>query len=206
MIDNDKHKKIFSIWDNYINSDRVVLDAKGKEIEGIGELRVKAIVHIKKLISDYLEDSLDIYEFKTNLDSFNKKNNLWGFTATKGQMFFNQLVKNSQDDIEKLSQLLKESISEPSNLKSALLKIESLEKYCITIFSKASDKSKAPNPGSVGYFLSYFWQIYDNEKWPIVYTSLTKSYEKIDIWEDQKGQKNTYEFFYDLNEEIKDIR
>jgi hypothetical protein len=38
-----------------------------------------------------------------------------------------------------------------------------------------------------------------------LYTSLTKAYEKLEIWEDQKGQKNTYKYFYELNDEIKDI-
>jgi hypothetical protein len=76
MIESDKKNEICSIWDNYIKSGKIVLDTKGKEIEDIGKLRVEAITHVKKLISEFSENNLDIYEFKTNLDSFNKRNNL----------------------------------------------------------------------------------------------------------------------------------
>jgi hypothetical protein len=148
---------------------------------------------------------IDIYEFKTNIDSFNKRNNFWGFTATKGQMFFNQLVKISEQSIDKLMALLKEGISKPNTLDGALSQIASLEKYCNNIFTKAKDKRKVPNPGSVGYFLSYFWQVHDHESWPIMYTSLTNAFQELEIWESKPSQKESYQFFFNLNKEIKSI-
>lgn len=205
MIEKDKLGKIQDIWNNYINSNQLVLDTKGNELPNIDELRSKAIENLREFINQFINDESDIYEFKTNIDSFNKRNNLWGFTATKGQMFFNQLVKNSESNIEKLKSLLKDIISEPTDLNEALKKIESLEKYCLTIFSKAKDKRKVPNPGSVGYFLSYFWQIHDNKEWPIFYTSLLQAFEEIGIWEDKPTQKDSYKYFFELNEEIKKI-
>jgi hypothetical protein len=45
-----------------------------------------------------------------------------------------------------------------------------------SIFENAPDKRKVPNPGSTCYFLSYFWQIANKNKWPIFYTSLTQSF------------------------------
>lgn len=197
--------KINSIWDNYLKSDKQILDAKGKELPNINELRTEAIVHIKKIILQFEKSENNIYEFKTNIDSYNKRNNFWGFTATKGQMFFNQLVKNSDTKIEELTELVKKCIAIPKNLENALEKIEELENYCSAIFLKAKDKRKAPNPGSVGYFLSYFWQIQDCENWPILYTSLINSFTELGIWETNSTQKETYLFFYQLNEEIKKI-
>lgn len=202
---SEKHNQIIEIWDNYIKSNKKVFDTKGNELPNIDESRKNAIIELKKFINQFVNGEINIFEFKTNIDSFNKRNNLWGFTATKGQMFFNQLVKSSETKIEKITQLLKQCIIEPENLNIALEKIELLEKYCIEIFSKAKDKRKVPNPGSVCYFLSYFWQIYDYEKWPILYTSLVNAYKTIEIWDEKQSQKETYEFFYSLNEEIKSI-
>lgn len=197
--------EINAIWDNYIKTDKQILDTKGKELPNIDELRTEAIFHIKKIVLQFERNENNIFEFKTNIDSFNKRNNFWGFTATKGQMFFNQLVKNSDTKIEELTDLVKKCISVPKNIEDALEKIDELENYCSAIFLKAKDKRKAPNPGSVGYFLSYFWQIQDCENWPILYTSLINSFTELGIWETKPTQKDTYLFFYQLNEEIKKI-
>lgn len=205
MIPQDKIKQIHTIWDNYVSSDKRVVDTKGNEYDNIDEARLNAIVELKKFIEQFRSGAINIFEFKTNVDSFNKRNNLWGFTATKGQMFFNQLVKNSESDIEKLSGLLKGCLYIPSNLEEALSKIDALEKYSFGISSKTKDKRKAPNPGSVCYFLSYFWQIQDYRVWPILYTSLVNSYKELEFWEEKENQVQTYRFFYDLNEQIKGI-
>lgn len=203
MIQEYKKQQICLIWDNYIHSNKVVLDTKGHEFQDINKSRSEAIIHLKELIKQFSNDEINIYEFKTNVDSFNKRNNLWGFTATKGQMFFNQLVKNSDNNISQLTDLLKKSISEPKDIDNALTKIGLLEKFCLNLFNKAKDKRKVPNPGSVGYFLSYFWQIHNNEHWPIIYTSLTKAFKELEIWEDKTGQEEIYKYFYKLNNEIK---
>ena len=205
MISENVKKQIEAIWDNYISANKTVLDTKGNVINNIDESRIKAIEEIKLIVSNFLKGNINVYEFKTTLDSYNKRNNLWGFTATKGQMFFNQLTKNNEQSIDKLTALLKEVIAEPKDLKDALNKIESLEKFCSIIFTKAKDKRKAPNPGSVGYFLSYFWQVHNYQKWPVVYTSLTNAFKELNIWSEHQTQKEDYEYFYNLNEEIKAI-
>jgi len=203
-MNKEQVKQIQLIWDDYIKSNKIVFSANGKELPNIDDSRNSAIVLIKEIINQFDNGETNIYEFKTNLDSFNKRNNFWGFTATKGQMFFNQLVKYSEAKIDELTKLLKEVISKPKDLNDALVKVEKLEKYCLVIFNKAKDKRKVPNPGSVCYFLSYFWQIHDKTEWPILYTSLTNSYKELDLWEERPSQKDTYSFFYNLNEIIKE--
>jgi len=203
MLSENIKKQITSIWDNYVKANKVVLDSKGIVISNIDENRLKSIEDIKKLIAGFMNGDSNIHEFKTSLDSYNKRNNLWGFTATKGQMFFNQLTKIDDQGLVKLTKLLKESIVEPKDLKDALKKIDTLERYAKAIFIKAEDKRKAANPASTGYFLSYFWQIHNNQKWPIIYTSLINAFKELGIWVEHKSQKDDYEFFYNLNEEIK---
>jgi len=89
MISDQIKNRITAIWNKYAGSDRVVLDTKGNPINDIDGARLKAIEDIKRLIHDFLNNDLTIQEFKTSLDGYNKRNNLWGFTAAKGQMFFN---------------------------------------------------------------------------------------------------------------------
>lgn len=205
MIPTDKQQQIKNIWDRYIQSNQLVVKTKGKELVQIDDSRRSAILELKKFINDFQADLINIYEFKTNIDSFNKRNNLWGFTATKGQMFFNQLVKVNESNISFLTNLLKSCIEQPKNLEDALAKISKLEKFCTEIYSKAKDKRNVPNPGSVSYFLSYFWQVQDADQWPILYTSLINAFIELDIWQENDTQAKAYEYFFNLNEEIKKI-
>ncbi|TRX32976.1 hypothetical protein FNW52_16085 [Flavobacterium sp. ZT3R18] len=205
MISKSTQKQIIEIWEDYQKTNKKVLDTKGNIIKDIDENRIDSIKDIKDIIDIFMIGDYFINEFKTSLDSYNKRNNYWGFTATKGQMFFNQLTKTNESNLEPLTVFLKEVISEPLNLEEALHKIEKLEKFANAIFKSAPDKRKAPNPGSVGYFLSYFWQIYNPGKWPVFYTSLVNGFKELGIWEDHKTQKENYEYFYNLNQEVKNI-
>jgi hypothetical protein len=205
MITDSAKNSIITIWDNYAQANRKVQNTKGKVISNIDEARVEAIKDVRGIISSFLKGELGIGEFKTSLDGYNKRNNLWGFTATKGQMFFNQLTRTNENSLEDLSSLLKQVITEPKDLQDALLKIGRLEGFAREIFSKGVDKRKVPNPSSTGYFLSYFWQIHNPVKWPIMYTSLIEAFSDLGIWQYHETQKEAYEAFYQLNEEIKSL-
>ena len=207
MIPQNTKKQIISIWDKYVSDNKIVLDTKGNDLEDIDSKRLKAIDSLKIIVQDFLSSKIDISVFKTEIDSFNKQNNLWGFTSIKGQMFFNLLLKSceSEDQIQKMSYLLKRSINKPLDLQDALIKIEIFDKYISAIFNKSSDKRKVPNPGSICYFLSYFWQIQDYLEWPVMFSSMIVSFSDIGLWQEPKSQKESYMAFYNLNEEVKQI-
>lgn len=207
MISADIKKQILAIWDKYIADNKKVQNIKGHDLTNIDEKRIESIDVIKIIISDFLTGKIDTSEFKTDIDSYNKQNNLWGFTSIKGQMFFNLLLKTNgtDDQLRKVTKVLKDTISEPHDLTDGLRKIEVLEQFCNNIFLKAKDKRKAPNPGSVCYFLSYFWQIHNYQKWPIMYSSIIVSLTDLGLWKEQNSQKEAYYNFFSLNEEIKKI-
>ena len=196
-------KQLISIWEQYNSGSQIVLDTKGNPLPNIDDLRNAAIKDILEIIIQFLTGTTNINEFKTSLDSYNKRKNLWGFTAVKGQMFFNQLVNTFEANIPELVNLLKELIQEPNNLDDALTKINRLEMFVASKFDKAKDRRKVAKPSSVGYFLSYFWQLYNPSKWPIFYTSLIRSFESIGIWKENENQSQNYKYFYELNESIK---
>lgn len=201
---NDVKNQIHSIWDNYIASNQVVLDTKGNEFNNIDAQRLEAIPDILGMISRFQDDELNINEFKSALDGYNKRNNLWGFRATKGQMFFNQLVKN-ESNLSGLTALLKTSIKQPLNLEDALIKIRNLEEYTNKAYGKAPDKRKVAKPSSTGYFLSYFWQIHNPDQWPILYTSLIAAFRDIGLWTDCETQSESYESFCKLNDTVRKL-
>ncbi|MDN5638796.1 MAG: restriction endonuclease [Staphylococcus equorum] len=206
MLNQDVVEKIHDLWNQYINDDKLILNAQGKELNNIDELRKIAIKQLNVIISKFINNEVGVSEFKTSIDSFNKKNNLWGFTAIKGQFFFNQLIKNLNDnDLNYITELLKKCISEPTDLKDALNKIYKLEKYCLENYKKANDKRLVANPKSICYFLSYFWQISDNEKWPIYFTASVQALEELNIWVEQDTQFKNYDFFFKLNEDIRNV-
>lgn len=47
--------------------------------------------------------------------------------------------------------------------------------------------------------------MHDAGKWPILYTSLINSFIELDIWQENDTQAKAYEYFFNLNEEIKKI-
>ena len=205
MLSTAATSQIITIWKNYLESNRVVFDTKGKRIDEIDGRRISAIKDLKQIIQGFMDGKINVSEFKTTIDSYNKKNNLWGFTATKGQMFFNQILKCDDKEIPRVTEILRLVIAEPKDLNEALSKISTLEKYTSDRFKQADDKRKSPNPKSTSYFLSYFWQIADNEKWPIAYTSIINAFTKLELWNEPVSQREAYQEFFRLNEEVKAV-
>lgn len=203
--DSRSQSKIRKAWDAYISANKELTDTRGKVIDAIDEKRSASIVEIKEIIRPFLSGASDIYTFKSILDGYNKRNNWWGFSAIKGQMFFNLLTKVDDDEIEKLTALIKSVIQEPKHLEAALEKIRVLEEYTRVKYDTATDKRKIANPSSVAYFLTYFWQIYNPGKWQIYYTSLIDAYEEIGVFQKTQDQVENYRNFYQVNEEIKDF-
>lgn len=201
------NKRIIELWENYNSSSKISFDTKGKAIEDIDSKRISAIASLQLILDDFLNNKIGIREFKTAVDSFNKQNNLWGFTSVKGQMFFNLLVKSSDSDPElnSLTSILRRAIIAPSEINDAMQKIKTLESFCKNYFTKALDKRKAPNPNSAGYFLSYFWQIQDYKKWPVMYSSILSAWEDIGLWKPETEQARAYHAFFLYNHEIKEI-
>lgn len=196
---------LLAIWESYEKTGKKIKDTKGNEFEDIDRNRLRAIEDIKEIIQQFTSGKTNIYEFKTTLDSYNKQNNYWGFTAAKGQMFFNLLARSSEDNIESFTEMLKELISIPTSLKSALEKIQKLSNYASSYLVNASDKRKVANPKSSAYFLSYFWQIHDPGNWPIMYSSMISAFEKIELWNDTGNAADNYKQFYAYNEEAKEL-
>lgn len=197
--------QILEVWNEHVSTVNSEKNAEGRAGNNIDDSRIYAIEVVKIIIHNFMKGDFDVNDFRTALDSYNKHNNLWGFTAKLGQMYFNQMIKYNENSLDKLGATLKDLITEPKNLREALLKIETLEKMTIAIYTKAKDKHNAPYPGAVGFFLSYFWQIKNHKKWPILYSNLISSFKELGVWEEHKTQKATYESYVSIYNRVKVI-
>lgn len=199
---SDQINKTFQVWNYYIENGNDFLNKSGEYTDQeLDRKRYDLIPKIKDLIIKFLSGELEIGAFKTQLDSINKKNRLWGFMAINGQMFFNMVVKTSQkaNKSSELIRLLKKIIIVPPSMAVAKKSIEEFEVFVRDLGQYSTDLRGAPKIGSIPYFLSYFWQIQNPEIYPVYYTSMVQAFQNLEIWTPNKTIAENYGDFYELN-------
>jgi hypothetical protein len=113
---------------------------------------------IKPLITEFLDNSIGLDEFKSRIDGLNKKSKLWGYSGIAGAIFFN-LVRSAEGDTKKLDENLKKNILAPQHINEAKEKIQNFSDYIKGLGEHMDDKSRTPAPKSSIFFLSYYWHI-----------------------------------------------
>lgn len=141
---------------------------------------------LKPAISSYLTSEISLAEFKTKVDSINKRKELWGFRGIKGQMFFN-MVLNVADDLVECDNQIKSAIQLPASEALAASHINTFVGYVRRIgdqhVESGGTKQSRPNISSVPFFLSYFWQVLDREVWPVYYTNSVSVMIDLNLWQ-----------------------
>jgi len=133
---------------------------------------------LKPLVDAYLAGTVATKAFKQEIDAINKKQKCWGFSGSKGQMFFNMVVNVAQDAAECDGQI-RTAITLPASDEKAGLQITNFVSYVRGIgkqyVGNGGSKRGCPNVRSVPFFLSYFWQVQNRRTWPIFYTNAVKA-------------------------------
>src|SRR3989304_7854221 len=83
---------------------------------------------LRPLVRNYLTGKVSLTDFKSQIDSINKRNGYWGFKGIKGQMFFN-MVLNAADDEKECDQEIKAGIAIPENEEIAASRIKTFASY-----------------------------------------------------------------------------
>ena len=161
---------------------------------------------IKPTLADYFAGRIPLPEFKSKVDGINKRNELWGFKGIKGQMFFNMVV-NVADNPDECDQELKTALAAPANEQIASSRIKSFLSYVSRLGDQwvvggGNDRRGAPKPGSIPFFLSYFWQIQDRSVWPVYYTTAVQSLTDLNIWQPTDDLATDYLAFKRVHEEL----
>jgi len=202
----DQITKTDAVWNFYIKNDENFINASREYTsDELDTRRTNLIPVIMEYVNNYLEGSLPLENFKSQVDSINKKNRLWGFMAINGQMFFNMLTKTSQNSgiVDECNSVLKQVIPYPRNKEDFVKKLKEMENFVVGLAKYCQDLRGAPKVGSIPFFLSYFWQLQKPESIPVYYTSMVQALQDLDIWSPSKNIVDDYVQFYDLNHDLR---
>lgn len=164
---------------------------------------------LKPLLDGYLEGRIALSEFKSKVDSINKRNSgLWGFKGIKGQMFFNMVV-NVADDPGECDQEIKTALAVPSSEQIAASRLRSFISYVNRLGERwveaGKDRRGIPKIGSIPFFVSYFWQILERNTWPIYYTNSVQQMTDLNLWQPSGDLAEDYLTFKHLHEELAEL-
>ena len=166
---------------------------------------------LKPLLQDFIEGKVQILEFKSKIDSINKRNHFWGFKGIKGQMFFNMVVNAAQEvgDINECTKALKSVFSLPASENAASSRLKTFERYVNRLgdawVNAGNTRHKRPKPGSIPFFVSYFWQILDRDVWPVYYTSSVRVMTDLNLWQPSGDNAKDFIDYKKINEELIDL-
>lgn len=112
-------------------------------------------------------------------------------------MFFNQLVK-AGDEAE-LAPALRATLGAPADEEDARRKIGRLEEAVenTRIRAEASGATK-PGIGRIDSFVSFFWELQDRERWPMLYPNSRDVLEKEGMLDVNRGQADLYLAYRDV--------
>jgi hypothetical protein len=199
---NQQRDRITQAWKDYVeNGERIVNASQEYTHQELDQKRREVIPQVLDWLNRFLRDEVPLEEFKTANDGLNKRNRLWGFQAINGQMFFNVMANTSSagNRRDELVSLLKASLPAPVSIDQARNMIRSFAKFAREMAQYSADPRGAPKIGSIPFFLSYFWQIQQPEKFPIYYSSMVKALVDLDIWSPGGEVEDDYGAFYELN-------
>ncbi len=168
--------------------------------------RVKLIEgELGSLVRGYLDGSVVLGAFKSQIDGVNKRNAYWGFRGVKGQMFFNMIV-NVSDDEKECDHQLKSAIAVPATEEGAGSRIARFSDYVNQLGERflkgGGSKVGRPKPRSIPFFLSYFWQIQDRLEWPVYYTNTVNTLSDLNLWQPKGDLSDDYLEYKRLHEEL----
>lgn len=168
---------------------------------------------LKPLLQDFIDGKVQILEFKSKIDSINKTKSrqFWGFKGIKGQMFFNMVVNTAQEvgDINECTKELKSVFSLPANENAASSRLKTFKCYVNRLgdawVNAGNTRHKRPKPGSIPFFVSYFWQILDRDVWPVYYTSSVRVMTELNLWHPSGDDAKDFIDYKKINEELIDL-
>ena len=207
ILNEQQRKRAVEVMNEYLSAPR---GPEGKTpVEASTEWdakRAKLIeAELKPLLANYLAGTIVLTEFKSKVDSINKRNELWGFQGIKGQMFFNMVV-NVADDADECNEEFKSALAVPPNEQIASSRLKTFLNYVKRLGEQwaagGNTRYGAPRMGSVPFFLSYFWQIQDRKVWPVYYTNAVQAMTDLNLWQPADDVAEDYLTFKRIHEAL----
>lgn len=186
--------------------------SKKTPVQGGSELDQKRRVLIAErlvpIITKFLNGTMPLSDFKPEIDRLNKQNELWGFKGIKGQMFFN-LIYNACVDEDELTSELKSALACPADESAAKSRIRNFASYVRRIgddhVTAGNSKASRPKPSSIPFFLSYFWQIQEPDKWPVFFTNSVQVLSDLNLYQQADDLAEAYIDYTRLHNELQAV-
>lgn len=210
LLNEQQQKRAIEVMKEYLNapSDLPNQTLAEKSLD-FDKQRVELIENkLKPLLNKYLQGRYGLADFKSKIDSINKRNPLWGFKGIKGQMFFNMIVNVAEevDDINQCVEELKSAFSLPANENAAVSRLKTFESYVNRLgdawVNAGNTRYGRPKPSSIPFFVSYFWQILDRDVWPVYYTASVQTMTDLNLWQLVGDNAKDYIEFKQIHEEL----
>ncbi len=160
------------------------------------------------LVRGFCSGAIALSDFKPELDGLNKRNEFWGFSGIKGQMFFN-LLFNAAGDEKELTAELRAAIVLPETEEIARSRIRNFTSYVRRIgevlVENGGSKHSRPKVTSIPFFLSYFWQVQAPDRWSIYYTNSVRVLGDLNLFQEKDDIAESYSDYQRLHEELRDL-
>jgi hypothetical protein len=185
------------------------MDSKRTPVQESAELdqkrRTLIAERLMPALTKFFDGSLPLSEFKPEIDRLNKQNELWGFKGIKGQMFFN-LIFNACLDESELASELRSALICPADEDMAKSRIRNFTSYVRRIgddhVTAGNSKASRPKPSSIPFFLSYFWQVQEPDKWPVFYTNSVQVLSDLNLYQQTDDLAEAYVDYTRLHAEL----
>lgn len=169
---NDSHKEKLNLYlQAFLAKGSLLNNGISESPESFGEKRKAAAAQIHQVLSDYMQGSISLKDFKESNEKLCRSFPYWGFKNFSGQMQLNQYVNNIANPVKE--DVLKNALRLPESIEAGKSAIDSMSEFL------SEEKKQAENPKAIprvnqSYLLSYFWEIQAIGKFPVYYGSSKK--------------------------------
>ncbi len=205
---SDVEAEVLDIWDDfrtetrsYLNRDGEISDYEPRKEQREGRLQV-----IQPLISEFIAGDIELLDFRKEIAAEAQQYNYWGFSGVS-QMFFNMLCNTAerQSRVPSVTDVLQRVFSVPNTPAEAKTQITQLEEIVTDLKTAAENQQRAPQPGYIPAYLSFFWHAQQPDAVPIYYQSAREVYADLAIWRAEGDIATDYERFWDTTEDIRSL-
>lgn len=157
---------------------------------------------IRPLIMDYLTESIDFDDFKTRVINANQRRDVWDFLGMEGQGFYDAYAA-AAPDVKARDRELREAVAAPTSNNLARVKIQDFVSH-VKRHGAQLNETGSPDPASIPYFLSWFWQCQDRDTWPVYQPTCVTGMLRLNLLQTTDDLADDYVVFKQIYEELAD--
>lgn len=207
-MDMSAEERIQGAWDDFAGAGFMYISKNGEQRHrtAVRNVRFEHLETRHATLESFLNGETDLLAFRDTVSSECASTQLWGFSGHSGMKFFRGFIDESLPENEsKLTDLLRDVLKAPDGHEAAEDNLQRFCDYIEDIIAEISEHDPSIAVGFVPYFLSYFWQLQDPDRYPIYYASIRTALSDLELWSPTDDRPRDYLAFWELNEEIREV-